>query len=96
MLSNGITTGTSATTFSPHDHVTRGQIAAFLWRAFGQPQVDLALPFVDVADGAYYADAVAWMVANGITTGTSATTFSPHDTVTRAQMAAFLFRAAAA
>ena len=94
LKAEGITTGTSATTFSPNDTVTRGQMAAFLFRLAGEPGGSPAHGFSDVPASAFYADAVAWLKAEGITTGTSATTFSPNDTVTRGQMAAFLFRLA--
>jgi hypothetical protein len=92
LVQQGITTGTSATTFSPDDPVTRGQMATFLWRYAGKPAPAGASPFTDVSSDAYYAEAVAWLVGEGITTGTSATTFSPDDPVTRGQMAAFLWR----
>jgi hypothetical protein len=92
LKAEGITTGTSATTFSPNDPVTRGQMAAFLFRLAGEPGGSPAHGFSDVPPTAFYADAVKWLKAEGITTGTSATTFSPNDAVTRGQMAAFLFR----
>jgi len=92
LVQQGITTGTTATTYSPDDPVTRGQMAAFLWRYAGEPAQFGSVPFTDVPSGAYYADAVAWLVGQGITTGTTATTYSPDDPVTRGQMAAFLWR----
>lgn len=91
---NGITSGTSATTFSPDNACTRAQMATFLWRAAGSPEPAGTNPFVDIPDDAYYADAVQWAYENGITAGTSATTFSPDETCTRAQMATFLWREA--
>ncbi|MEM8705915.1 MAG: S-layer homology domain-containing protein, partial [Actinomycetota bacterium] len=94
LVDRGITTGTSATTYSPQDRVTRAQMAAFLWRLAGQPEPTVANPFDDVADGTWYTDAVRWLVGEGITTGTSDTTYSPFDDVTRAQMATFLWRLA--
>ena len=93
-LENGVTTGTSATTFSPDATCTRGQVVTFLWRAAGSPKATGENPFIDVAADAYYADAVLWAVANGITNGTGPNTFSPNDTVTRAQTVTFLWRAA--
>jgi S-layer family protein len=96
LKSEGITTGTSATTYSPDDVVTRGQMAAFLHRLAGSPGGSPADGFTDVPAGAFYADAVAWLKDQDITTGTSATTYSPNDVVTRAQMAAFLHRMATA
>ena len=89
-----ITTGTSATTFSPNASCTRAQIVTFLWRASGSPEPKTASnPFTDVAANAYYCKAVLWAVENGITTGTSATTFSPDAPCTRAQGVTFLWRA---
>lgn len=93
-VEKGITTGTSATTFSPNASCTRAQIVTFLWRASGSPEPKTASnPFTDVAANAYYHKAVLWAVENGITTGTSATTFSPGAPCTRAQGVTFLWRA---
>ncbi len=93
-VEKGITTGTSATTFSPNASCTRAQIATFLWRASGSPEPKTASnPFTDVAANAYYCKAVLWAVENGITTGISATTFSPDAPCTRAQGVTFLWRA---
>mgnify|MGYP001129500012 FL=1 len=93
-VEKGITTGTSATTFSPNASCTRAQIVTFLWRASGSPEPKTASnPFTDVAANAYYCKAVLWAVENGITTGTSATTFSPNAPCTRAQGVTFLWRA---
>lgn len=92
-VENGITNGTSATTFSPSNPCTRAQMATFLWRAAGSPEpVGSTNPFVDVSADAYYAKAVQWAYEQGITGGTSATTFSPDETCTRGQMATFLWR----
>lgn len=91
----GITTGTSATTFSPDAPCTRGQVVTFLWRAAGSPQQETTKNrFTDVKEGDYYYDAVQWAVEYGITTGTSDTTFSPDLPCTRAQVATFLWRTA--
>ena len=87
-----ITAGTSKTTFSPNDTVTRAQTVTFLWRAEGKPAVKTANPFQDVPAGQYYTDAVLWAVKNEITAGTSATTFSPANPCTRAQIVTFLYR----
>ncbi len=95
-VEQGITSGTSATTFSPDMSCTRAQIVTFLWRANGSPKADGANPFTDVSADAYYYDAVLWAVKEGITSGTSATTFSPDATVTRGQTVTFLYRAAGA
>ena len=92
-VKEGITEGTSATTFSPADSCTRAQMATFLWRAAGSPAAKATVnPFDDVMPGAYYYDAVMWAVEKGITQGTGATTFSPDATCTRGQMATFLYR----
>ena len=90
-VENGITSGTSATTFGSHDAVTRGQTVTFLYRAAGSPAASGA-DFSDVAEDAYYAPAVAWALARGITVGTSATTFSPDALCTRGQIVTFLYR----
>lgn len=89
---NGITAGTSATTFSPDATVTRGQAVTFLHRAVGSPAAGDGDPFEDVDANAYYADAVRWAAEQGITSGTSATTFSPDGPCTRAQIVTFLYR----
>ena len=92
-VSNGITTGTSATTFSPDVGTTRAQVVTFLWRAAGKPTVNYAMSFRDVPSD-YYTEAVRWAVSKGITDGTSADTFSPNAVCTRAQIVTFLWRAA--
>ncbi len=90
---NGITTGTTATTFSPSATCTRGQFVTFLWRLAGQPIVSTDNPFTDVTDtSASYYYAVLWAVKNGVTKGTSETTFSPSQTITRAQAVTMLYR----
>ena len=91
-VGQGITNGTTATTFSPDAPCTRGQIVTFLWRAAGSPSANGTSPFTDVQPGDYWYDAVLWAVSNGITTGTSVTTFSPNDTCTRGQTVTFLYR----
>ena len=93
-VANGVTNGTSATTFGPNVTVTRAQMVTFLWRAYGSPEATGANPFTDVSTSDYYYDAVLWAVANGVTNGTSATTFSPDMAVTRAQAVTFQWRAA--
>lgn len=90
----GITKGTSETTFGPQDPCTRGQVVTFLYRAAGSPEFESAdVPFTDVNADAFYYNAMQWAVANGITKGTSDTTFSPGQTCTRAQIVTFLYRA---
>ena len=91
-VENGITKGTSDTTFSPDSKCTRAQIITFLWRAQKSPAVASVNVFTDVAADAYNADAVNWAVAKGITSGTSAATFSPNADCTRAQIVTFLYR----
>ncbi len=94
-VANGITTGTGKTTFSPEIDCTRGQVVTFLWRAAGKPEPSTTdNPFKDVSAKQYYYKAVLWAVENGITTGTSKTTFSPEDSCTRAQVVTFLWRTA--
>lgn len=92
-VKEGITSGTSAATFSPNASCTRAQMVTFLWRANGSPVVNYAMSFTDVPADAYYAEAVRWAVSEGITTGTTATTFSPNATLTRGQTVTFLWRA---
>lgn len=88
----GITAGTSATAFSPDTIVSRAQVATFLWRAAGRPAATKANFFTDISADAYYSDAVLWAAEKGITSGTSATTFSPIDGCSRAQIVTFLYR----
>ena len=91
-VQNGITTGTSATTFSPDATVTRVQVVTFLWRANGQPAA-ASSGFTDVSTSAYYAKAVAWAAENGITSGTGSNKFSPDANCTRGQIVTLLYRA---
>ena len=91
-VENGITNGTSATAFSPNATCSRAQIVTFLWRSQKSPAADTVNPFADVAADSYYANAVLWAAENGITGGTSATTFSPNNDCTRAQIVTFLYR----
>ena len=89
----GITNGTTATLFTPDAPCTRVQMATFLWRAAGSPQpVNSTHPFTDVDGTAYYAKAVQWAYEQNITSGTTATLFSPDAPCTRAQMVTFLYR----
>lgn len=94
MLKREVTQGTTETTFSPNLNCTRAQIVTFLWRAAGSPAPKGTVSFADVSAGSYYAKAVAWAVENGITGGTGNGLFSPDAACTRAQSAAFLYRAA--
>lgn len=91
---NDIAAGKSATTFAPEDACKRGEVVAFLWRAFGRQEPKTSnSPFVDVAEDAYYYKAVLWAYENGIVYGKDNTHFAPEDTVTRGQFVAFLYRA---
>ena len=92
-VENGVTDGVTAALFAPDAACTRAQIVTFLWRAAGSPEPNGTSAFTDVPAGAYYAKAVAWAVENGITTGTSDTTFSPDAPCTRGQSMTFLYRA---
>lgn len=92
---SNITKGITATTFEPETECTRGQVVTFLWRAVGSPEPESDNnPFTDVAPGRFYYKAVLWAVENGITSGTTKTTFSPDDTCTRGQVVTFLWRTA--
>jgi hypothetical protein len=88
----GISTGTGSDSFSPHKLCSRAEIMTFLWRAAGSPEPEAAEnPFTDVKENAFYCKAVLWAVENGITAGTSASTFSPGKTCTRAEAITFLW-----
>lgn len=92
---NGITSGTSATTFSPRKTVTRAEVMTFLWSAFGRPAPEEAeMPFTDVKGKAYYYRPVLWAVQKGITAGKTQTTFAPKEGCTRAEIVTFLWSAA--
>ena len=92
---NGVTLGISDNMFGPFDNCTRGQVVTFLWRAMGEPEPSSARnPFSDVNASDYFYKAVLWAVEKGITTGTSATTFSPELVCSRASIITFLYRAA--
>ena len=90
---NGVTSGTSAATFSPAKTATRAEIVAMLWRQAGSPEPTITEnPFKDVKEGAYYYKAVLWAVENKITAGVSATAFAPDKVCTRAEAVAFMYR----
>lgn len=91
-VEQGIASGTSATTFSPDAVCTRAQSVAFLYRAFGE-KVNKAAGFSDVSADAYYADAVAWAVENGVASGIGGGLFAPDQDCARGQIVAFLYRA---
>ena len=93
--SNGITSGTDATHFAPGNDCNRQQMVMFLWRYAGQPDVgNVANPFTDVSESSRFYKAIMWAYYNGITTGTTDTTFSPTAYCTRQQMVMFLYRMA--
>ena len=91
--SKGIASGVTSTSFAPNQACTRAEAVAFLWRYQGSPSVTVTNKFSDVPSGAWFAKPVSWAVANGITTGVSATRFGPGETCTRAQIVTFLYRA---
>ena len=89
---NGITGGVGNSLFAPNQPCTRAQIVTFLWRVAGSPVVNYLMPFTDVDEGAYYAEAVRWAASTGIVTGLTETTFGTNDGCTRAQAAAMIYR----
>ena len=94
-MEQGITAGTSETTFSPDAPCTRAQVVTFIWRALRLDELNSRStdnPFWDVHSSDYYCDAVLWASENGITAGTSGTTSSPDAPCTRAQVVTFLWR----
>ncbi|GJM37244.1 MAG: hypothetical protein DHS20C19_06110 [Acidimicrobiales bacterium] len=92
LAANEITTGITPSAYGGHQSVSRGQMATFLWRLMGEPSAASSASFADVSDGRFYSDAVAWLAAEGVTTGVSRTAFDPDGVVTRGQMATFLWR----
>lgn len=91
-VEKNVTSGKTADTFAPFDGCTRAQMVTFLWRASGSPWASANWHFSDVPEDAYYADAVEWAIAAGIAKGTSENTFDPNGSVTREQLAAFIYR----
>ena len=92
----GVTSGIGNNLFAPNQPCTRAQIVTFLWRAAGSPVVNYLMPFTDVDEGAYYAEAVRWAASSGIITGLTETTFGTNGVCTRAQAAAMIYRYAQA
>ena len=88
----GLMDGVSATEFNPGGTMTRAMLVTILWRLEGEPVVNYLMPFADVAEGAWYAEAVRWAASEGVVEGVSDTAFAPDDTVTREQLAAILAR----
>ena len=93
---NGITGGIGNGLFGSNQPCTRGQIVTFLWRAAGSPVVNYAMNMTDVAEDAYYGEAVRWAASTGIVTGLTETTFGTDSVCTRAQAAAMIYRCAQA
>ena len=93
---NGITGGIGSSLFAPNQPCTRAQIVTFLWRSAGSPVVNYLMPFTDVDEGAYYAEAVRWAASTGIVTGLTETTFGANGVCTRAQVVTMLYRFAKA
>lgn len=93
---NGVTGGIGNGLFGPNQPCTRAQIVTFLWRAAGSPVVNYLMPFTDVDEGAYYAEAVRWAASCGIVTGLTEMTFGTDSVCTRAQAAAMIYRCAQA
>ena len=91
-VSKDVTGGVSETSFAPNAGCTRAQMVTFLWRAAGKPWASANRNFSDVAEGAYYKDAIEWAIAAGITNGVSETVFDPNGAVTREQLASFIYR----
>ena len=92
-IANGITNGTSATTFGPNDQCMRAHVVTFLWRAVGSPEPTTTNnPFVDVKPTDFYYKPVMWALENGITSGLDATHFGPTSYCNRAQVVTFLYR----
>jgi len=93
-LENGVTTGVTATEFRPNSACTRGQVVTFLWRAKGCPEPKTRTnPFRDVSSSSPFCKAILWAHENGITTGTTATSFNPGGACTSAHVVTFLWRA---
>lgn len=91
-VSEGITNGTSDTEFSPDDPCTRAQAMTFIYKSAGSPAASRTSSFSDVASNTWYSNAVAWAVANGVTSGISPSEFAPDQVCTRGQIATFLYK----
>ena len=91
-VKNGITGGVGNSLFAPNRSCTRAEIVTFLWRSAGSPVVNYLMPFTDVEEGAYYAEAVRWAASAGIVNGLTETVFGTDDVCTRAQAAAMIYR----
>ena len=91
-VENGVTGGTSPTTFGPDDYCTRAQVVTFLYAAAGKPDVSGKSTFEDVADIDWFAKPVIWAKENNVTGGISPTQFGPNNVCTRAQVVTFLYK----
>ena len=92
-LSRLLEQGTSTTTFAPRNQCTRSEVVTFLWRAAGKPEPTTTdNPFKDVKESDFFYKAVLWAVEQGITKGTSETTFAPKNICTRGEVVTFLYR----
>ena len=93
-LEEGIANGLDQSHFGPYATANRAQVVTFLWRAAGSPEASVENPFTDVAENAWFHDAVLWALENGVTTGVTATFFDAWGSCNRAQVVTFLYRAA--
>lgn len=91
-INEGITNGTSSTTFSPNDNISRGNFITLLWRYAGSPKVDIEIPFDDLDENTYYYEAIKWGYSKNIIKGISETEFQPISDCTREQIITFLYR----
>ena len=91
-VENGITKGTTPTTFSPNETCNRAQAVTLLWRSQGSPEVKGECPFTDVPENRFFSEAVLWAAQEGVTIGTTETTFEPYKSCNRAQIVTLLWR----
>ena len=89
---NGLMSGVTNATFAPNDSLTRAMLVTVLWRAEGKPVVDFAMPFTDVVNSAYYAEAIRWAASENIVNGITETEFAPDMNITREQIATIVYR----
>ena len=92
VFENGIANGITSTNFEPDTVVDRGQAVTFIWRAEGQPDIEMENPFEDIKSDEYYSKAVLWAFKNGITSGVTETMFKPGEPCTRGQIVTLLYR----
>lgn len=89
---NGLMSGVTNATFAPNNSLTRAMLVTVLWRAEGKPAVDFAMPFTDVVNNAYYAEAIRWAASENIVNGITETEFAPDMNITREQIATIVYR----